>query len=156
MKSALKDGWKWLLGGLLTLLGFSGCKEIGIIRCEYGMPHADYKMIGEVKDSNGKPIKGIRVVHSPNPDDQDGWENDTVYSDAKGHFEVERLKYSWPDELERSTVKFEDVDGSANGSFKTKVLSRSELQVKQSEKGDNSWYNGEFILTANAVLEEEN
>ena len=58
MKSLAK-GWKWLLGGVLTLLGFSGCEELGIMRCEYGQPLADYKLIGDVKDTKGNPIKGI-------------------------------------------------------------------------------------------------
>ena len=154
MKSLAK-GWKWLLGSVLTLLGFSGCEELGIMRCEYGQPLADYKLIGDVKDTKGNPIKGIRVVFAPQPMDEQGWENDTIYSDAKGHFEVERLRHDWPDDLKDSVVKFEDVDGSENGSYKTKELSRSELVVKQSQKGDGSWYNGGFTVTANAILEEE-
>ena len=43
MKTALGKGWQWLLGSLLTLLGFSGCERIGIIRCEYGVPNADFR-----------------------------------------------------------------------------------------------------------------
>ena len=62
MKTALGKGWKWLLGSLLTLLGFSGCERIGIIRCEYGVPNADFKLVGDVKDAKGKGIEGIRVV----------------------------------------------------------------------------------------------
>ena len=155
MRIALKKGWKWLLGSILTLLGFSGCDRFGIFRCEYGQPMAHFKLIGDVKDTKGHPIKGIRVVHAPNPNDALGWENDTIYSDARGHFEIELLKHDWPDDLQNSTVTFEDVDGSENGSYKTKVLTRADLDVKQSQKGDGSWYSGAFTATANAVLEEE-
>ena len=154
MKS-LSKGWKWLLGSLLALLGFSGCGKLGIFRCEYGQPHADYKLIGDVKDAKGNPIKGIRVVFAPNPMEERGCDNDTIYSDAKGHFEVERLRHDWPDDLKDAVVKFEDVDGGENGSYKAKELSRSDLDVKQSQKGDGSWYDGAFTVTANATLEED-
>ena len=72
-----------------------------------------------------------------------------------GHFEKERLKYSWPDEARDAAVKFEDVDGGAHGAFKTKVLTGSELTVAQTKKGDKNWYSGEYTIQANAVLEEE-
>ncbi len=158
MKAALGKGWKWLLGSLLTLLGFSGCERIGIIRCEYGVPNADFKLVGDVKDAKGKGIEGIRVVFTPYPDapeEQQKWESDTLYSDAQGHFVKERLKHGWPDGVERAAVKFEDVDGDARGSFKTKVLNRSELTVEQTKKGDKHWYSGGYTIQAVAVLEEE-
>jgi hypothetical protein len=47
------------------------------------------------------------------------------------------------------------VDGDARGSFKTKVLNRSELTVEQTKKGDKHWYSGEYTIQADAVLEEE-
>ena len=158
MKSALGKGWKWLLGSLLTLLGFSGCERIGIIRCEYGGPSADFKLVGDVKDANGKGIEGIRVVFTPYPDapeEQQKWESDTLYSDAQGHFVKERLKHDWPDGAQKAAVKFEDVDGDAHGSFQTKILKGSELTVEQTKKGDKHWYSGGYTIRADAVLEEE-
>lgn len=156
MKTVLVRGWKWLLGALMGLLGFSGCDHIGIIRCEYGMPHADFKFVGDVKDANGKGIEGIRIVFRPDANEEDSWGNDTLYSDAKGHFERERLKHDWPDKAESSSIIFEDVDGSAHGSFKTKILSSSDLTVEQTGKGDGSWYSGVYTIHADAVLEKEN
>ena len=170
MKAALGKGWKWLLGSLLTLLGFSGCERIGIIRCEYGVPNADFKLVGDVKDANGKGIEGIRVVFTPYPDapeEQQKWESDTLYSDAQGHFVKERLKHDWPDGAQKAAVKFEDVDGDAaavkfedvdgdaHGSFQTKILKGSELTVEQTKKGDKHWYSGGYTIRADAVLEEE-
>ena len=158
MKSAVGKGWKWLLGLLLGLLGFSGCGKIGIIRVEYGTPNADFKLIGDVKDGNGKGIEGIRVVFTPHPDapeEQQKWESDTLYSDALGHFEKERLKHDWPDGAQKAAIQFEDVDGAAHGSFKTKVLTGSEMTVNQTKKGDKHWYSGEYTIQADAVLEEE-
>ena len=139
----------------MSVLGFSGCEHIGIIRCEYGQPNADFKLIGDVKDTQGKGIEGIRVVFRAVPDEQETWENDTLYSDAKGHFEQERLKHDWPDDAGQASIKFEDVDGSGHGSYKTKILTRSDFTVEQTKKGDKKWYSGGYTITAEAVLEED-
>lgn len=159
MKVTLGKGWKWFLGFFMGLLGFAGCGKIGIFRNEYGCPNADFRLVGDVKDAKGKGIEGIRVVFTPNPEvpeEQQEWESDTLYSDARGHFEKERLKHDWPDGAKNATVKFEDVDGSDHGSFRTKVLESSELTVEQTKKGDKNWYSGEFTIRADAVLEEGN
>lgn len=158
MKAALGKGWKWLLGLLMGLLGFTGCGKLGIFRAEYGCPNADFKLVGDVKDANGRGIEGIRVVFTPYPDapeEQQKWDSDTLYSDAQGHFVKERLKHDWPDGAQKAAVKFEDVDGSTHGSFKTKVLTGSALTVGQTKKGDKHWYSGEYTIQADAVLEEE-
>ena len=151
MKSALMKGWKWLLGGFLTLLGFSNafvsCKK------EYGCPYADYKLIGDVKDTKGKPIEGIRVVFDRNPEYQ--WENkdnDTLYTDAKGHFEKELASDFWST---ASIAKFEDVDGVEHGSFKTRILTNDEMVMERTKKGDGNWYGGMYTVHADATLEEE-
>ena len=68
MKAALGKGWKWLLGLLMGLLGFTGCGKLGIFRTEYGCPNADFKLVGDVKDAKGRGIEGIRVVFTPYPD----------------------------------------------------------------------------------------
>ena len=159
MKAALGKGWKWLLGFFMALLGFTGCGKLGIFRAEYGCPSADFKLVGDVKDAKGKGIEGIRVVFTPNPEvpqEQQEWDSDTLYSDARGHFERERLKHGWPDRAENAAVKFEDVDGSVHGSFRTKVLKGSELTVEQTKKGDKHWYSGEYTIQADAILEEDN
>ena len=159
MKAALGNGWKWLLGIFMSLLGFAGCGKLGIFRTEYGCPSADFKLVGDVKDAKGKGIEGIRVVFKPYPLEQNEGNHhmyDTLYSDAQGHFEKERLKYDWPDNLEEASIEFEDVDGSAHGAFKTKELKRGELTLDQTTKGDKHWYSGEYTIKADAVLEEDN
>ena len=150
-----------LLGALLGALGFSSCNILvdPFLRCEYGQPNADYKLIGEVKDQAGKPVKGIRVVFHPETAGTDeeinAWNSDTLYSDASGKFSKDQLKYNWPD-LTNSYVKFEDGDGEENGgSFKSAVLPYSALKVEQTKKGDGSWYSGSFTITADAKLEKE-
>ena len=154
MKS-LNKSWKWLLGSLLALLGFSNvfvsCKK------EYGCPSADYKLAGDVKDSNGKPIEGIRVVFDRNPayqGEHKGDDTDTLYTDAKGHFEKLRVSDTY---WSTSTIaKFEDVDGAVHGSYKTKVLTNDELVMEQTKKGDGNWYGGVYTVHADATLEENN
>ncbi len=149
---SMTKGWKWLLGSVLTLLGFSGA----MVSCrkEYGCPTTDYKLVGDVTDKQGKPIEGIRVVFDLNPESQYKYqENDTLYTDAKGHFEKERITEGlWST---ASIVKFEDVDGAENGSFKTKILTDEEMVKEQTQKGDGKWYGGVYTVHADAVLEEE-
>lgn len=157
MRSALKKGWKYLLGGVMALLGFGGCNkeeiiDVGSGLAMYGQPTAVFKMLGTVKNRSGKPVKGIRVVIAP--DNNNHREYDTLYTDASGRFEKDRLKHSWPDELKYVTVRFEDVDGAENGSYRMKELKRSDIQVKQTDKG-KGWFQGSFTATADAVLDEE-
>ena len=114
----MKIRWQYFLGGLLALLGFGGCGKIidviggegGGYMCMYGQPHANYKVMGEVNDPSGNPIEGIRAVVSPGPDQP--WYNDTLYTDTKGQFLKENMRYSWPDEFKNGTIKLEDVDGA--------------------------------------------
>lgn len=54
--------------GLFALLGFTSItscnqSQVGDQLVEYGCPNADYKVLGTVKDSAGKPIKDIQVVN---------------------------------------------------------------------------------------------
>lgn len=155
MKTAERKGWRWILGALLGVLGFGGC-FVTACRKEYGCPSADFKLVGDVKDAEGNGIEGIRVVFRSVENEAETWENDTLYSDAKGHFERERLRHDWPDGAQAASVQFEDVDGREHGSFKTKILRRSDLTVEQTEKGGGNWYSGAYTITANAVLEEDN
>ena len=55
----------------------------------------------------------------------------------------------------KAKVKFEDVDGTENGSFQTKVLQRSDLAVKQTKESKDTWYKGDFTIEAKAVLKKE-
>ena len=155
----MKINWKYALSGLLAILGFGSCDKEGTIfggggLAMYGQPHANYKFLGDVKDSDGKGIEGIRVVFFPE-EERPSYVNDTLYTDQAGHFEKDRLKYSWPDEARTAKVKFEDVDGEANGRFETKTITRDELTVKQTKKTDDAWYEGDFTIEAKAVLRKE-
>ena len=152
----MRINWKYTLGSLLALLGFGSCERIADIGgglCMYGQPTAHFKFIGDVKDADGKAIPGIRVVIEPQ--ENDPWVNDTLFTDQAGHVEKETLKYDWPDEMKNAKVTFEDVDGGTNGSFKTKEMRHGEFEVRQTKKGDGAWFDGNFTVKADAVLEKE-
>ena len=148
-----------MIGGILTLLGFSGCNTIHSIidpPAEYGMPHANYKLLGDVSDTNGKPIKGIRVIFAPYGNPTEGhWADDTLCTDDKGHFEKEcaKFEFGWVDD--QITFLAEDVDGEENGSYKSKELAgKDKVTITQTKKGDGNWYEGEFEIKAQITLED--
>ena len=160
MKQRISLWWEALIGGILTLLGFSGCNAIHNIidpPAEYGMPHANFKLLGDVSDTKGKPIKGIRVIFAPygNPS-QEHWENDTLYTDDKGHFELAqaRFMFGWVDD--NITFLAEDIDGKDNGSFKSKeVVGKDNVTVTKLKDGDGRWYEGDFEISTKITLEED-
>ena len=155
MKERVKNLWTAFLGLLLPLLGFQSCELIGIGRCEYGCPHADYKYIGEVSDEDGKPLKGIRMIVAHNGFEDEYAPMDTLYTDASG-----RAETAFIDQVGQSTllaIKFEDVDGpDGGGSFKSRTISGEGLVSKQTGKGDGKWYGGQYTITAKARLNKEN
>ena len=140
----------------LGLLGFASCEKIGFGLTMYGEPHADFKAVGTVKSEDGKPIEGIRVAvrqhrHYANfcviYDQNDWYEDDTVFTDSRGMYEMSKTVFSAPHDV---TVVFEDVDGFENGgNFGTMT---AEPQVKQTKKGDKNWYSGAFEAQADAVM----
>ena len=155
---------KSLIGSLLALLGFQSCDPSTIFDgpdmygpgpVEYGCPTAVFKFKGEVTDEQGKPIPGIRIAVLPNgeKDEYDYSFRDTLFTGTDGKVDTV-LTYDWP-EYRDMAVKFEDVDGAENGSFKSKVLKGDDLTIEHTQKGDGGWYEGEFTITAKAVLEKK-
>jgi len=126
----------------------------------YGEPHADFKALGSVSDENGKPVEGIRVAvrqhrHYENSEsviyDQNDWyEDDTVYTDTKGNYEMYKSVFDSPDEV---NIVFEDVDGPENGGEFAKTEASPE--VKRTKKGDKSWYGGAFEAKADVTMKKE-
>ena len=155
-----KNIFRSLAATLLGLLGFSSCEWIGIGLTMYGEPHADFKAIGTVTDETGKPIEGIRVAvqqhrHYENSEsviyDQNDWyDNDTLFTDSKGRFELERSVFDVPN---RVSVVFEDIDGEENGGEFEKA--EANPKVTQTKKGDKNWYNGAFQVEVNARLKKK-
>ena len=154
---------KSLIGSLLALLGFQACDPATIFNgpdmygpgpVEYGCPTAVFKFKGEATDEQGKPVPGIRIAVFPRGEEDEYSLRDTLFTGKDGKVDTV-LTYSWPD-TEGIVVKFEDVDGAENGLFKDKELKGEELKIEQTGEGSGNWYEGEFTITAKAVLEEIN
>ena len=141
MKNEMNHIWRQLAAVILGLLGFSSCERIGWGVCMYGEPHADFKALGTVSDENGKPIEGIRVAiqqhrHYENTsgviyDQNDWYENDTLYTDDKGAYQLIRSVFESPNDVK---IVFEDIDGEENGGEYTSAEATPE--VKRTKKGD--------------------
>ena len=159
MKQRISNWTKLLYGFLMTMLGFSGCdaiEDIFIPKEEYGMPYAEFKIVGEVKSTDGKPIKGIRVIVNPRknePEESARWYQDTLFTDASGSFSKDILKHTWPDELKDAVITFDDVDGSENGGeFESTSLQNGNFAVEKVKKGSGNWDSGDYLVTANTTM----
>ena len=160
MKNGISHIWRQLAAVMLGLLGFSSCERIGWGVCMYGEPHADFKAQGTVSNENGKPIEGIRVAiqqhrHYGNTpgviyDQNDWYENDTLFTDYKGAYELVRSVFESPDDVK---IVFEDIDGEENGGEFTSAEATPE--VNRTKKGDNSWYGGSFEVHADVRLKKK-
>lgn len=157
MDMKVKSVFKFLATTVLGLLGFSSCSWLGIGLCMYGEPHADFKVLGTVRNEDGKPIEGIRVAirghrHYENSssviyDQNDWYEDDTVFTDFNGAYLMEKSVFSPPDDV---TVVFEDVDGERHGGEYAKTVEKP--HVVQTKKGDKSWYEGAFQAEADTYM----
>lgn len=153
---------KSLIGSLLALLGFQSCDPSTIFDgpnmygpgpAEYGCPTAVFKFKGEASDELGNPIPGIRIAVLPRGEEYEYAERDTLFTGTDGKVDTV-LTYNWPDS-ESIVVKFEDVDGDENGSFKAKELKGDALMIEKTGEGSGNWYEGEFTITAKAILEKK-
>ncbi len=168
MKQKAISFYRILLGALMGLLGFGSCAKSDTdpddYRVMYGQPTATYKFTGTVKDEAGKPIKGIRVVFHPDsritPESESfkdycKYEVDTLYTNDKGEFSTNRLKYDGITLMNETLVVFDDVDGAAGGGeFQSVSLDKNQVSVKVIEKKEG-WNTGTYGITANAVLKKK-
>ena len=70
------------------------------------------------------------------PGEEGIWGKDTLYTDSQGHFEKKL-----PDDMlnQKMEIRFDDIDGEANGSYRSKVLTDEEMEIAQTRKGDKKW-----------------
>jgi putative lipoprotein (rSAM/lipoprotein system) len=151
----MKGVFKSLTAAVLGILGFASCEkaldshENGGMICMYGQPYADFKAVGTVKDKSGKPLEGIRVavrLTIPNYSER----NDTVYTDNKGEYVLDAQPFSSPSSVR---IVFEDIDGTANGGEFEKA--EATPGIKQTRKGDDSWYKGAFEAKADVKMNKK-
>ena len=139
-----------LASGVLGLLGFSACSDENGVE-EYGTPTISYTTSGLVTDESGSPIKGIQVV-----DNYEYAQPDTTYTNAKGEFTIVKGQVTgWKDENFKSyKIKFKDVDGESNGSFKNDSASINEMTLKQTEDKTGSWNFGSYAISLSKKLKK--
>ncbi len=129
-------GTNWLLAGILSLLGFTGC-ETTSGKDEYGSPHADYTVKGKVVDkATQEPIPGVRVSYYPDA---------STTTDTDGEFELTTNH-------EVQVLLVDDVDDDENGAYESEEIP---LDFSEAEHTPGSgWYKGEYTLTENVELDE--
>lgn len=162
MKQKVNTLYRIILGALMTILGFGSCSK-SESKEMYGQPYAIFKLVGTVKDEAGNPVKGIRVVFNPESKIDPSSPNyefyvrgnvDTLYTDAKGEFASERLKYSAGSLPGDAVVILDDVDGADNGGeFKSQTLEKRQMKIEH-EAGSGDYYKGRYTITANATLKK--
>ena len=149
MKTVKKSFFRFFDKIIVLLLGCSGVLTgCEFYRDEYGMPSADFELKGTVTSSvTSEPLKNIRVIRSVGYEKQSG---DTIYTDGNGKY---AYTFSGFPGL-KFPLKFEDIDGEANGGqFLTKEIEVTFTQADLEKKGDGHWYSGKFVKTQDAALE---
>lgn len=135
-------GMKRLIYFLMALLGFglTSCEDgekdhYGFV--EYGSPHVNFSLKARVVDQVGTPIQGIEVRLKGDH----RFDNKSGFSDYMGN--IDAYGSVWPGS--QYEVVFVDDDGEANGGqFESVELDITD-KVRQTEKGDNRWYEGSYI-----------
>lgn len=136
-----------LLTAVLAVLGLSSCNG----EYMYGTPHADFEISGIVTDEEGDPMEGVRVISRSRRDAGEGTDYgysttidcDTAYTDAKGHYLIERTDVFGPKWV---FVLAEDPEGGYGPEYE-------ELHLKY-QGGDHDWYDGKAVVTADFVLKK--
>ena len=156
MKAKVRHFYEMIVGAILSLLGLSSCgkfENIAEPAAAYGMPHATFKVTGEVKAAeSGKPIEGIVVKFSREPAMEYSWETSEFKSDKDG--KVDGLTSAWPSE-EGIMLTFEDIDGEDNGGlFAPDTLRTKDLQIKFVENPEKGWNKGVYYITFEKKLKK--
>jgi putative lipoprotein (rSAM/lipoprotein system) len=139
----------WILAGILTVLGFSGCENN---LDEYGSPYATYRFRGLVTNKAGNPVKNIKIevmeLHShsehdaiPNP----------ILSNDDGSYYVS-VGTTPTDEFR---IIFSDIDGETNGSYQNDTIPVKITEKDYYDKGDGKWYYGAVEKQIDYVLKEK-
>ena len=172
----------WLLISIMGALGLTAChchkktakteveadtievRDRGEIRLMYGVPTMNYQIRGQVKDANGKPVKGIRVNMLERNMEVNGTElqgdpervkeyldNTSVTTDRKGRFEI--TNSGIPQEQVRLLVR--DVDGTENGEHLNKLVEMDVTPDNVDRTNAGGWNQGTFNKEVEIKLEDK-
>lgn len=161
MKARLIHWYEVLAGAILSLLGFTGCRSILDIiepRAEYGMPHANYQIVGSVKaEDTGEPIPNIQVKYRRYQyTDNNGdfyWEQEGR-SDENGNVSLSFTEY--PVETDKHEIVLTDTDGEDNGGlFQKTTLPASAFTTEFTEDKNGHWHVGDYAISFAAKLKRD-
>lgn len=164
MKAKFRNIFRTVAGAILSLLGFSGCDMIGDIilpRAEYGMPHADFKLVGEVKDQDGNPVEGIQVKYrhlegtwtDEQGQEQQNWIEQDFVTDKDG--KVDSATNDWLMNADGIELEISDIDGEKNGLFDTTVIEHDKLSISYVEDKESTWHLGSYTIGFSASLNDK-
>lgn len=152
MKKQWLKAYNLLLGSMVASLGFEACDNTETA-VEYGMPYAEYQIIGTVTDEDGQPVEGIKGRLGVEATDSDGTTSlhfemgDSALTDSEGRFVMDGLSsmtHMMPSG--KTVVELKDEDGEANGGhFGTEQIRLDDMEKTQVQKG-SKWYEGKFEL----------
>ena len=156
MKARIKHLYEIIAGAILSVLGFNSCEDGLVIfdgPVEYGMPHATFKIIGDVKsEETGNPIEGIVVKFRQNQDEFEFRDRAEFKTDKDG--KINETFRDWP-EAENIEFTFEDVDGDENGGkFLPDTLRQKDLKIDFVEDKKSSWHKGDYTITFEAKMKQ--
>lgn len=170
----------WLLASIMGALGFTSChchkqlaepeektpevRDRGEMRLMYGVPTMNFMIRGQVKNSDGNPVKGIRVNMlergmevvegelQGDPERVQQWLDGTsVATDKEGRFVVKERGI--PQEKVRLMVR--DVDGHENGEFKNRLVEVDVTPEDVDRTNASGWNQGVFDKTVEIFLEDK-
>ena len=171
----------WLIVSLMGALGLSSChshKQLAQpeeeqpprpqpreeIRLMYGVPTMGYRIMGHVKDPQGRPVKDISVnvleqgveatadtIYGDQENIRRYLKRNEVKTDNRGNFE---LRY---DDTPRQNVRVlvRDTDGPANGQYKNRLLDVPVKAENIDKTNAGGWNQGTFSTKIDIELESK-
>ena len=170
----------WLLVTVMGALGLSAChchkkaaqteietdtievRDRGEVRLMYGVPTMNYQIRGQVRDAQGRPVRGIKVNMLERNREVQGTElqgdpdrvkeyleNTAATTDKHGRFEI--TNSGIPQEQVRLLVR--DVDGNDNGSLKDRMVEIEVTPASIDRTNAGGWNQGTFNKELNINLE---
>jgi len=146
MRRKVLKKYNKIIAVLLSIMGiggtisFTGC-DSNTPGAEYGTPYATFKIYGTVTSQSKVAVPNIKVK----------MQYDSVYTDENGEYLIQAVESP---QDQNFSVRYEDVDGSDNGSYLLKD-SIVEFKDPQFENGTGSWDSGETAKEVNIELEED-
>ena len=164
MGRVIKSSIKRIIAKLFQILGISslltafGCGNsnryiamYGVGQVDmYGSPSNFFILDGTVTDSNGEPIKGIKITAKGIHEDAPSEDFTFTYSDEEGNYSIK-----WRDS-NRSEMNFivtaEDVDGEENGSFNDRTII---VDFSETTKNDEDTWTTKYRMTGKDITLDE-